>query len=148
LHEFQRAVLIFSHTSYADFYILLLYLLSYPDKLKDLKVLIKPQPFEYCFGYCGKLLRSLGAIPSSDLNEKHTGGTSRIVNELKQSEKSLLLISPKGTIIKREWRSGYYHIAQSLNAKILVVGLDYEKKQAYISNTIDSADEESVVREK
>lgn len=120
----ERLVLVFSHTSYADFYILALYLMSYPHHLSYVKTLVKPQPFKYA----GWLLRSMGAIPSTRLEDTQGGAVERIVGELKQIDRSILLVSPKGTIVNREWRSGYFHIARSLNAAIRVTGLDYEKK--------------------
>ncbi len=49
-----------------------------------------------------------------------------------------LALAPKGTIVKSEWRSGYYWLAKSLKAKICIVGLDYELKKMVISNLYDT----------
>jgi 1-acyl-sn-glycerol-3-phosphate acyltransferase len=143
LNEYKRVVLVFSHTSYFDFYIMILYLLAYPYQLANVRTLVKPQPFRHF----GKLLRSFGAIPSTKVEDKQGGGVSRIVQSLKEKNECLFLISPKGTILKREWRSGYYHIAKLLEAPIRVIGLDYEKMGVTLSNAIASSNDESIVRE-
>lgn len=43
-----------------------------------------------------------------------------------------LLICPKGTILKKKWRTGYYHIAKELNVPILVGGMDYNLKKVVL----------------
>lgn len=141
--KYDRTILVFSHTSYADFYILILYLLAYPDRLHHVRTLIKPQPFEYA----GPILRKLGAIPATKLEDKNGGAVNRIVDTLKEHDKFIFLISPKGTIINRPWRSGYYHIAKELNSYLMVAGLDYEKKCVSVSKEISSTQEEPIVRE-
>jgi len=129
LTKHDRSVMVFSHTSYVDFYILVLYILAYPKRLHRVRTLIKPQPFEYA----GSILKYLGAIPSTRVEDKDGGAVNRIVSELNSLKQCIFLISPKGTIIKRPWRSGYYHIAKQLGAKLLVTGLDYEKKCIIVS---------------
>lgn len=143
LFKYNRSVVVFSHTSYADFCILILYLLAYPSDFKYLRTLVKPQPFEYM----GWILRKLGAIPATKVDEKNGGSVSRIVEELKTEEKSVFLISPKGTIVKREWRSGYYHIAKELDVYLMVAGLDYEKKCTFVSDEIWHDEGEPAVKE-
>lgn len=144
LAEHDRMVFVFSHTSYADFYILLLYLLSYPNELANIRTLVKPQPFKY-FGW---LLRRLGAIPATKLEDSNGGSVNRIVAELDSSAKFTFLISPKGSIVRREWRSGYYHIVKSLNAELRVVGLDYEKHCVIMSDCINpTGKEEKEIKE-
>ena len=131
-HEYKRSVIIFSHTTYADFYLFLLYFLAFPNEFKNVKVLVKPQPFEYA----GFILRRFGCIPSSIFGQKNSGFTKCIIQELDKYEEFIFLISPKGTIVKSEWKSGYYNIAVSLKCHLLVTGLDYEKKKIVISDSI------------
>lgn len=131
----KRAILVFSHTTYWDFYIMLLYKFSHIDTLDGLKVLIKPQPFQYI----GPFLRSVGGIQSTRLEEKSGGAVQRIVVDLTKYEKSLLLICPKGSILKKDWRSGYYHLARESGFPVIVVGLDYEKKMPYASEPIPNS---------
>lgn len=139
----NRIVGVFSHTSYLDFYIMILYKLSYPNELKHVRTLVKPQPFEYA----GWFLRKIGAIPSTRIEEKRGGAVTRIVSELKQNPKCLFLISPKGTIIKAEWRSGYFVIAKELDAELIAMGFDYEKKCIVVSEPISHNKGESYVKE-
>jgi 1-acyl-sn-glycerol-3-phosphate acyltransferase len=139
--KYDRSVLVFSHTSYADFYIMMLYLFAYPKNLHMIKTLIKPQPFKYA----GSLLTSLGAIPSTKVDDRNGGAVNRIINTLRQYEKFVFLISPKGTIINRPWRSGYYHIAKEFKINLMAVGLDYEKKEVIISDEISSFNDEITI---
>lgn len=142
LHRWNRIVIVFSHTSYVDFYIMILYMLAYPDDLYAIRMLVKPQPFNYA----GWLLRKFGAIPATSVDQTNGGGVSRVVEELQKDDETLFLISPKGTIVKREWRSGYYHIAQALQAPLLASGLDYEKHTIVVSSIIDWNNPEVVVK--
>jgi len=142
LNKHDQCVIVFSHTSYWDFYLLILYLLKYPETLSYIRTLVKPQPFEYA----GWLLRKLGAIPSTKLEDKKGGAVERIINELTKNNKFAFLISPKGTIIKSEWRTGYYVIATKTKAKLLVAGLDYEKKCVIVSDSISYESSEEDVR--
>ncbi len=132
IQNHSRMVCVFSHTSYYDFFIMLLYYFSNPSQLCHLKTLIKPDYFK-TIGY---LLRLVGGIPSTHISERNGGSTQRIINELLKTEKSHFLISPKGTIVKGEWRSGYYHIAKALNCPIIALGLDYELKKITICQPI------------
>lgn len=143
ISKYDRTVLVFSHTSYADFCFMILYLLAYPRELKYLRTLVKPQPFEYM----GWFLRKLGAIPATKVDDKNGGAIPRIVDELKSSDKCVFLISPKGTIVRREWHSGYYYIAKALDAHFMAAGLDYEEKRVVISGDISCTEEEPVVKE-
>lgn len=142
LHRWNRIVIVFSHTSYVDFYIMILYILAYPDDLCAVRMLVKPQPFNYV----GWLLRKFGAIPGTSIDEVKGGAVIRVVKELQKDNETLFLISPKGTIVKREWRSGYYHIAQALQAPLLASGLDYEQHAIVVSSIIDYNNTESVIK--
>lgn len=142
LNRYPHTVLVFSHTSYADFYIMILYLLAYPDKLKYLRTLVKPQPF----AYAGWLLKRLGAIPATKIEDSNGGAVARIVEELNRDLRCMFLISPKGTIVKRDWRSGYYYIAQQLDAKLRAAGLDYERKCVVVSDAICHTEGEECVK--
>lgn len=137
-HQFNkhpRSIIVFSHTSYADFFILIIYLLAFPKQLKNVRVLIKPDPFEYKIG--DYILRKLGGIPGTKVTEKNGGATNKIIEELNKQEKFNFLISPKGTIVKHDWKNGYYFIAKELKARLLTAGLDYEKKSVVVTEGIN-----------
>jgi 1-acyl-sn-glycerol-3-phosphate acyltransferase len=129
LYKTNRGIVLFSHSSYWDFIIMALYDLSYPEFHRKLYVLIKPQPFVYW----GWLLRPLGGIPSSRLEDTHSGLVDRLVGMFADKNKDfLLLLSPKGSLQKLPWRSGYYNIAKKLNCPIIVGGIDYKDKEIRI----------------
>lgn len=142
IEKHPRIVCVFSHTSYYDFLLLLLYYFSHPQ-LCHLKTLIKPDYFK-TIGY---LLRLIGGIPATHINDKNGGAVNRIVEELLQEEKSHFLISPKGTILRGEWRTGYYHIAKQLQCPLVAIGLDYELKQITVCNPILSIYDEYHVKD-
>jgi len=124
-------ICVFSHTSYYDFFFMILYYLSYKE-LSNLKTLIKPDYFKYI----GWLLYKIGGIPSTNIAYKNGGNVTKIVEVLKSTPSSQLLICPKGTIMKGEWRSGYYQIAKALQANLIAIGVDYELKKINIGNMI------------
>jgi 1-acyl-sn-glycerol-3-phosphate acyltransferase len=128
----KKMVCVFSHTSYSDFYIMLLYMLANKQKLSHLRFIVKPQPFEYA----KTLLEYFQCIPASKIQEKNKGGVQRIVDACKKEEAISVLICPKGTIEKAEWRSGYYHIAKELDASLTTLGLDYYKKKVVTFSSV------------
>lgn len=133
MNESDYLVCVFSHTSYYDFFFMLMYYFSNYKTLNNLRTLIKP---DY-FSSIGWFLTRVGGIPATNIADKNGGATTRIVNALKSEPKGQLLISPKGTILKGEWRTGYYHIAQQLEAKLVAIGVDYEAKKITIGKVID-----------
>ena len=142
LNQYPRLVCVFSHTSYYDFFLMVLYYFSHPQ-LSSLKTLIKPQ----YFSTIGFLLNLVGGIPATKLEDKNGGAVERIVNTLLKEEKSHFLISPKGTILRGEWRSGYYHVAQALKCPIIAIGLDYELKQIIVGQPILSIYDEYHIKD-
>jgi hypothetical protein len=87
------------------------------------------------FDLAGPLLRNLGGIPSTRIEDKNGGAVKRITETLDEHEKFLFLICPKGTIIKKPWRSGYYHIGNKTKANFRVTGLDYVEKKVIVSQS-------------
>lgn len=140
----KRMVAVFSHTSYTDIFILFIYMLLDVKYLKKIYVLVMPQVFKY-FGW---FLRYFNCIPSSPLEKRNASTVSYIVSQFKDKDEFLFLISPKGTIQRKEWRSGYYHIAEQLNVPIAVAGLDYEEKIVKLFQpVVYITDEESIKKD-
>lgn len=135
-------VCVFSHTSYFDFFFMVLYYLSYPDELKNLKTLIKP---DY-FNYIGWFLYKIGGIPSTNISDKNGGNVVKIVELLKSSESSQLLICPKGTILRGEWKNGYFYIARNLEAPLIAIGVDYDAKKINTGSLIDYRLEQNEIK--
>lgn len=140
-NKYDRLVVIFSHTTYLDFFLMILLQLAYPYEFRNLRTIVKPQPFQYL----GPILTALGAIPSTRVDAKGEKAVDRIVTELNKQDKFVLMISPKGTIEKKPWRTGYYYIAQALKADLLVGGADYEKKEIIISDSISWNHDQPVI---
>lgn len=145
LSEHKYIVCVFSHTSYYDFFIMLLYKYGYYDYFYNLTVVIRPDYFQYPL--LGKFLKYIGGIEGSQTTCKNGGKVNYIVDKIKENESSKFLICPKGTIVRGEWRTGYYHIAKTLNAPLCVVGLDYERKNVYIGDAIPNTAGETTIKQ-
>lgn len=144
----KRTIIIISHTSVWDFFLLMLYRQADPRIGKNLYLVVKPQLIE---SY-GSYLESVGCI-SATRSEENGGGfieqtTKRFTNDLNERTNShhdkykefKIIISPEGKLVASPWRSGYYYLAQNLEASIMVAGLDYADKKLYIGK-IHSYDE-------
>lgn len=79
-------------------------------------------------GAAGPLMRWLGGISidrSSSINF-----VDQIVQRFNESEELLLIIAPEGTRKPVErWRTGFYHMAKGADVPIVLVSLDYQKKE-------------------
>jgi hypothetical protein len=125
----ESCVIVCGHTSYWDGIITVLYRSEIPCV-----ALIKPQLLE---GFLGPFLKWLGFIPAPKLEDRGAGGVQQIVATLRALQATSptpirLLISPKGTIQNRPWRTGYQHIAKELEWPIKVLGVDYSKRSLTI----------------
>jgi 1-acyl-sn-glycerol-3-phosphate acyltransferase len=136
LQQHPKFVCVFSHSSYFDFCIMVLYKLAYPQYLNNMKTLINA----YYFTIMGTFLQYVGGIPSS-VDDKG-GSVNRISDVLNQQQSFLFLISPKGSILRKEWKSGYYYISKQLNIPIVAIGLDYETKSVKMGSIITTSDNE------
>lgn len=126
--RYKRCIIIYPHTSRADFLLYLAYYEKYNLLQSRAKVLVNPKFMERW----GWLADGFGGISSTDVNVRGGNAVERICEELSKHEEFLFFISPKGCLEKREWRSGYYHIARRLNCPIAVGGFDYNKKRFII----------------
>ncbi len=137
--QHQYTVCVFSHTSFYDFLLMVLYYMSH-DELKNLKTLISPHYYYEPFKY-------IGGIKAASIYSKNAGQLTHIVDQIKSCLTAQFLISPKGSILKKEWRTGYYYIAKQLNAPICCLGMDYEQKEVRIGQFIDNNLEEKEIRQ-
>ena len=78
-----------------------------------------------------KFLRGWGGIPV-DRSKPH-GVVREIASQIKQAENMLLCLAPEGTR-KRvfPWKSGFLQIARAAGVPVLLVSLDYNKKEVHI----------------
>lgn len=123
--RYKRSIIIYPHTSRADFLLYLAYYEKYNLLQSRAKVLVNPKFMERW----GFLADAFGGVASTDINVKGGNAVERICEELSKHEEFMFFISPKGCLEKRDWRSGYYHIARRMNCPIAVGGFDYNKKR-------------------
>lgn len=113
------------HTSNWDF---IVGKLAYNTLGRQANFLIKAEWFVFPFNiFFGKI----GGIPvKRDRNESLT---SKLANEFDEREWMHLGITPEGTRKPvKEWKKGFYFIAMKAKVPILLIGLDYGKKEASV----------------
>jgi hypothetical protein len=129
-------ICVVGHTSYFDALIMILY-------RGDLNVMAVMAP-KFFFWPLAPLLRLCGFIPTSRMEDRGAGGVQALVTTLREQQTNAqrpiaLLISPKGTIQNRPWRTGYKHIAAGLGWPIKLMAIDYSKRIVHFidANTED-----------
>lgn len=79
------------------------------------------------------LTKWLGGIPIN--RSKSHNVVNEIVSQFKQHENLIILIPPEGTRSKvKEWKTGFYHIANNAEVPILLGYIDAAKKEAGIAD--------------
>ena len=110
------------HTSNWDF---LIAKLAYASIGRTANFLIKAEWFVFPFNL---FFKSLGGIPVR--REKNASLTDTLAAEFGKREQMQLAITPEGTRKPvHEWKKGFYYIAFKASVPILLVGLDYPKKE-------------------
>ncbi len=129
------------HTSNWDF---LIAKLAYSSIGRTANFLIKAEWFFFPFNL---FFSSLGGIPVT--REKNTSLTDSLAAEFDRRSRMQLAITPEGTRKPvQEWKKGFYYIALKANVPILLVGLDYGKKEALFLGLIHpSGDYEKDIEE-
>ena len=119
-------VIVAPHTSWVDFIIGLLVrsIVGLEVNFIGKHSLFKP-PFGWIF-------RSLGGTPID--RSKNSDTVAQTVEIFRQREVFRLALSPEGTRKKVEkWKTGFYYIARQANVPIVMVALDFGKKQVKLS---------------
>lgn len=83
----------------------------------------------------GRFMRWLGGIP---INRKSSHGVvQQTVSQIRNNQQLFMALSPEGTRSgAKEWKSGFYVIAQAAKVPILVTVIDYGKKEIRFADTI------------
>lgn len=111
-----------------------------------IKFLGKKELFDGPFGW---LFRWQGGTPV-DRFSSH-GVVEQVVNKFNSEEEFVIGMAPEGTRKKVDrLRTGFYHIAVNANVPILMVGLDFSKKQVVFSEPFfptgnEKADMEKII---
>lgn len=126
--EHKRFVLIGApHTSNWDFPIMLMVVLRLRLKLHWMG---KNTLFMFPFG---GFMRWLGGIPID--RSQHHGVVDQVVQEYSQNPQLVVLVPPEGTRSKvKEWKTGFYHIANKAGVPILMGYVDAATREAGLAD--------------
>lgn len=130
-----KYVLVYPHTSTLDFILYVLYYMS-TKELRD-KTIVPIHPKHDSWNW---LIRGLGCITVTDREIKNGGSSRKIIDILNNMDNFVLMISPKGSLGKDEWRTGFYHIAKATGAKVVSGGFDYDRKEFIVKQPFDIYD--------
>ena len=101
-------------------------------KIKNARFLGKKELFDGPFGW---FFRSMGGIPVDRSSPK--GIVEQVVEQIEKEDVFRLGMSPEGTRKKVEQlKTGFYRIALQANIQIILVGLDFSKKEVVIGPLI------------
>ncbi len=115
------------HTSNWDFPIAMAALYIMGVKVR---YLAKKELFKFPLGV---LLRAMGGIAVD--RSRSTNLVDAMVQAFHDHEHMIMLIPPEGTRgYVKEWKSGFYHVAVQANVPIVMGYLDYQKKEAGVSD--------------
>ncbi len=113
------------HTSNWDFVV---GKLAYSSLGRKANFLIKAEWFVFPFNL---FFKKIGGIPVK--RDSSESLTSKLADEYKKRDWMHLGITPEGTRKPvKEWKKGFYYIAMNANVPILLVGLDYGRKEAKV----------------
>jgi len=169
----KKAVMIYPHSSYMDFFIFSLYYYAYG--LKDIYTIMTEQ-----FVIFPSLMPSIIACPNESvryylemgngkfmsivyslrdkifkinkdhtINKKHSF-INRLYDDFKDVENFKILISPSGSIGSNAWKSGYYNIAKKFDMPVLVCGIDYSLKNlaSFEPHNINNCEKDEIIYKK
>jgi 1-acyl-sn-glycerol-3-phosphate acyltransferase len=89
----------------------------------------------------GWLMKSLGAIGVD--RKKNTSLVKGLVEKFRTMDHIHLAITPEGTrSLNRNWKKGIYHIAKEANIPIVLVYIDYAKKEICFAEVFHCTDDE------
>lgn len=115
------------HTSNWDFPIMLLAVLKLRLRLHWMG---KDSLFTFPFGY---LMRWLGGIPIDRSRSNNT--VDQIVRLYREQPELIVLVPPEGTRKRvKQWKTGFYHIANNADVPILMGYLDAARKEAGLAD--------------
>jgi 1-acyl-sn-glycerol-3-phosphate acyltransferase len=136
-HLKKAVILVAPHTYWKDFLIAIGF--RSVLKIKHGKYLGKAELFKGPFGFIFKWLGGTGV----DRFSKH-GVVNQVVEKFNNAENLFIALSPEGTRKKVDkLRTGFYYIAKKANVPIVMVGLDYSKKELSVSEPFCTSDNEA-----
>jgi len=92
-----------------------------------------------------KAFRSFGAIPVD--RKGNSGQYSAVIEELKDRDSFLLIITPEGRFDATRFRTSFLYLAKELDAEVMPVQIDYENKKLNILSSFNiDGDTEDVIQ--
>jgi 1-acyl-sn-glycerol-3-phosphate acyltransferase len=136
-HLKKGVVIVGPHTTWRDFIIGIGF--RSVLNIKHGKYLGKAELFRGPFGFLFRWLGGTGV----DRFSKH-GVVEQVVEKFNTADNLFIALSPEGTRKKVEkLRTGFYHIAKQAKVPIVMVGLDYSKKELSVSEPFYTTDDEA-----
>lgn len=136
-HLKKGVVIVAPHTYWKDFTIGIAF--RSVLKIKHGKYLGKAELFNGPFGFLFRWLGGTGV----DRFSKH-GVVDQVVDKFNKAENLFIALSPEGTRKKVDkLRTGFYYIAKKANVPIVMVGLDYSKKELSVAEPFYTTDDEA-----
>lgn len=131
LNKPKMSIIIYPHTTYWDFILLMLYVLANPSSWGRMTAVVKPQLMDHWTTklWIGWFPPAIDIISSTRLEDKNQGTVQSWYDYCIKHEDRHILISPEGSLKKSPWRSGYYHLSKMLKCPVRVIGLDYEQRE-------------------
>lgn len=145
----EGVVSVYSHTSFLDILPVFLYLDQFYETGYQPILIVKDKWYTRILNF----FFDIAIAPS--IHAKRSGGVDLLYQQIQDKihkKKFIIPISPKGTIKKSEWRTGYYYLAKKLKCKICVITPDFTRRcvvtspTLYDPNNYKSADLENVLK--
>lgn len=131
--DLKRSVIIYPHSTCMDHVVVGAYCL-FDDEMRKLR-----DKIHLVVRYHPSFLRRLmvnslpvNTIEIHNADGRNNGNLQRIIEELEKKDEWIIIISPSGDITQKNWRRGWFVIADYFNAPIIVASPDYEKHQMII----------------
>ena len=136
-HLKKAVVIVAPHTYWKDFTIGIAF--RSVLKIKYGKYLGKAEVFTGPFGF---LFRWLGGTGVDRFSKR--GVVDQVVEKFNNTDNLFLALSPEGTRKKVDkLRTGFYYIAKKAKVPIVMIGLDYSKKELSVAKPFYTTDDET-----
>jgi 1-acyl-sn-glycerol-3-phosphate acyltransferase len=133
----KGVIIVAPHTYWKDFTIGIAF--RSVLKIRHAKYLGKAELFNGPFGFLFRWLGGTGV----DRFSKH-GVVEQVVDKFRKADNLFIALSPEGTRRKVDkLRTGFYYIAKKANVPIIMVCLDYSKKELSVSEPFSTTDDEA-----
>ena len=125
----EPSIFVIGHSSFWEIFVLMLYI--WTPGFRNVYTIVKPALSAWYFKPFVYICNLIFAPPLETRNNNSVEQISKFIETLPNDDinKRFIVISPKGTIQKKEWRTGYYYIAKRLNVPIYPVFFDFTHRR-------------------